>query len=202
MSLPEVFESTRRPLPLGEALAKVAAESAEAELESLPGEGVTLPFDMETQEQTQWCWAAVAVSVAHFYDPSDAVKQCDVANRVLNTNACCADPAACNDDNFLEDALAQVNHFRAPMVFEPLPFSGVENEVNNDHPLGCRIGWFGGGGHFVILHGAAVEQSGAAVKRWVAVADPLFGPSDYLINNFTSGYRQGQGEWTHSYFTE
>ena len=201
MSLPEVFERTRRPLGLAAALA-AAAESLDAGLATLPGQGVTLTFNMETQEQSQWCWAAVAVSVTMFYDTSDTVTQCRVANMVLNTNGCCSNPDPCNEDNFLEDALAQVNHFRAPLVFEPLPFSDVEGEINDGRPLGCRIGWFGGGGHFVIIHGVSVDQTSSAVNRWVAVADPLFGPSDYLINNFTSGYRQGEGEWTHSYFTQ
>lgn len=203
MSLPEMFERTRQPLGLAEALAKAAAETAEAGLESLPGEGSTLSFDMEKQTETQWCWAAVAASVARFYDSSDTVSQCEVASRVLNTTGCCADPAACNEDNYLENALAQVNHFRAPLVFEPLPFSDVEDEINAGCPLGCRIGWFGGGGHFVILYGVSTDQSGGSVKRWVAVADPdpHFGPSDYLINNFTSVYRN-KGEWTHSYFTQ
>lgn len=191
MSLPDVFKQSRTPLDL----AKVMAAAPEL----LPGTGTTLPFNMETQKQTQWCWAAVAVSLAQFFQNS--FTQCQVANLVLNTDVCCADPSECNQDNFLEDALSAVGHFR-DIVFEPLPFTDVNGEITSNRPLGCRIGWFGGGGHFVIIHGASVDGSGAAVKRWVAVADPLYGPSDYLINKFTSGYRQDTGEWTHSYFTQ
>lgn len=193
MSLPEVFEGTRKPLDLAGAMA--AAPS------TLPGAGKTLGFNIEMQEQTQWCWAAVAVSVARFYQPSNTLTQCRVANMVLGTNGCCSNPGPCNIDNYLEDALGAVAHYR-DIEPEPLPFSDVNGEITSDRPLGCRIGWFGGGGHFVVIHGASVDGSGAAVKRWVAIADPLYGPSDYLIQKFTSGYRQDTGEWTHSYFTQ
>lgn len=196
MSLPEVFERTRRPLGLAEVLA-AAAEAPD--VATLPGQGRTLPFNMEKQKQSQWCWAAVAVSVARFFQASSAFTQCRVANAELGTNVCCANPAACNFDHTLETALAQVGHFR-DVAHEPLPFSDVQGEINAARPLGCRIGWFGGGGHFVILHGASVASAGGTVKRWVAVADPLFGPSDYQLINFTGAYHQGEGEWTHSYF--
>jgi hypothetical protein len=193
MSLPDLFERTRLPLDLAGALTAAPA--------LLPGTGRSLNFNMETQERTQWCWAAVAVSVSRFYQPSSTFTQCRVANLELNTDVCCADLSACNLDNPLETALDKVGHFR-DIEFEPLPFADVESEITAVHPVGCRIGWFGGGGHFVVIHGASVDTGGAAMKRWVAVADPLYGPSDYLINNFTSAYRQGAGEWTHSYFTQ
>jgi len=199
MSLPELFERTRRPLGLPEALATTGGPPG-LNPAALAGQGRTLNFLMETQTQTQWCWAAVSVSVARFYVPSDEVSQCDVANMELGTDACCASPSACNVDNTLETALDRVGHFR-DIAFEPLPFSDVQAEIKAGRPLGCRVGWFGGGGHFVVIHGASVEAAGGSVRRWVAIADPLFGPSDYLLVDFTGGYRQGEGEWTHSYFT-
>ena len=30
----------------------------------------TLPFNMEAQTETNWCWAATATSVSHFYASS------------------------------------------------------------------------------------------------------------------------------------
>jgi hypothetical protein len=155
---------------------------------------------METQQQTQWCWAAVAVSVSKFYEASSTITQCRVANMVLGQNGCCANPAPCNVDNFLEDALGEAGHFNR-LDFD-LTFSDVDGEMRQGRPLGCRIGWFGGGGHFVVIHGTSTDASGGSFKNWVAVADPLYGPSDYLIDDFASAYRQGSGEWTHSYFTQ
>lgn len=184
----DLFQRTRRPLDLAQSVA-----------DTLPGIGLTLPFNMETQEQSQWCWSAVSVSVSKFYNPSSAITQCELASQELGAG-CCSNPSACNVDHTLETALQQVGHFN-DMMFFPLSFGETETEISSRRPLGCRIGWFGGGGHFVIIHGTAVETSGAFIKQWVAIADPKFGPSDYLIDDFTFSYRQGEGEWTHSYLT-
>jgi hypothetical protein len=192
MMFPDLFQRTRRPLTL------VQPQASSADL---PGTGVTLPFNMETQEQSEWCWSAVAVSVSRFYQPSSTITQCGLANLELNTDVCCADPSICNQQNTLETSLSQVGHFN-DMVFAPLTFDETDTEIDSQRPVGCRIGWFLGGGHFVIIHGIATQSSGGLIKQWVAVADPKFGPADYLIDNFTNAYRQGEGEWTHSYLTQ
>lgn len=190
---PDVFQRTRRPLSLAPPLLLP---------EALPGTGVTLPFNMETQEQSEWCWSAVAVSVSRFYQPSSTITQCGLANLELGggTDVCCVTPLACNQQNTLETALDQVGHF-SDMVFAPLTFQETDGEITGQRPLGCRIGWFQGGGHFVIIHGTSTESSVGFVKQWVAIADPKFGPADYLIDDFTNAYRQ-EGGWTHSYLTQ
>jgi len=188
---PNLFVRTRRPLSLPQPVTAAAA---------LPGTGVTLPFNMEAQEQSEWCWSAVAVSVSSFYQPASTITQCGLANLELGTDVCCVDPSTCNQQNTLETALDRVGHFN-DMVFAPLSFGETDTEIDSKRPLGCRIGWFLGGGHFVIIHGTSTESSGGFVKQWVAVTDPKFGPADYLIDDFTNAYRQGEGEWTHSYLT-
>ena len=194
-SLPEVFEQTRQPLdPAGNMVFNAAA---------IPGVGQTLSFNMETQLQTEWCWAAVAVSVARFYMPTNLIQQCHVANGEFGRDDCCGGGVftGCNIPHTLDTALCQVGHLSRPAEENSTLFPQVESEIMNQRPLGCRIGWFDGGGHFVVLHGASTDFSTGSPKHWVAVADPLFGPSDYLIDNFTDSYRQ-EGSWTHSYFTQ
>ena len=87
------------------------------------------------------------------------------------------------------------------MMDSPASFQDVQNEILNGRPLCCGIGWIVGGGHLVVLHGASTDNSGGVVKQWVAVADPKYGPSDYLVEDFTDAYRQGAGQWLTSYFT-
>jgi len=41
-----------------------------------------LNFPMQQQKETEWCWAAVAVSVAAFYQ-GVSPPQCDVVNKIL-----------------------------------------------------------------------------------------------------------------------
>ncbi len=42
-----------------------------------------LPYERQDQEQTQWCWAAVAASVAKYYDAETSWKQCTIVNAEL-----------------------------------------------------------------------------------------------------------------------
>lgn len=194
-SLPDVFEQTRQPLGLTDELGAGPL--------ALPGTGQTLNFIMQTQSQTQWCWAAVSVSVAGFYQPTSNLGQCQVVNEELGRDDCCGGGVftGCNIPFTLNTALSRVGHLRGQIVTNPTAFQDVDTEITNSNPLGCRIGWFGGGGHFVIIHGASTDTSGGFIKQWVAVADPLYGPSDYLVDDFTDAYRQ-TGRWTHSYFTQ
>jgi len=37
-----------------------------------------LDFEIQQQERTKWCWAAVAASVARYYDPLSTFTQCSI----------------------------------------------------------------------------------------------------------------------------
>ncbi|HEX8456083.1 MAG TPA: hypothetical protein VF656_02080 [Pyrinomonadaceae bacterium] len=93
MSLPELFERTRVRLKL------VVPHSV---LEVLPGVGITLPFVMQTQKREEWCWAAVSVSVAKFYNSQSPWRQCQLVNNQLGLANCCPSggPAECDQPWF------------------------------------------------------------------------------------------------------
>jgi hypothetical protein len=189
MSLPELFEKTRQNLDLTEEALAVAA----------PGSGTTLTFSMEDQEQEQWCWAAVAVSVSLFYDSSSGWIQCDLVNAEFNRSDCCSNggPTVCNKPWGLDRALTRTNNLNR-MAAGAATFQDVNTEIENGSPLGCRIGWPGGAGHFVVLHGYSASIGGSVIS--VEVADPIYGPSTYAFDNFRTSYRN-TGTWTHSYYT-
>ncbi len=71
-----------------------------------------LDFWMQHQQQTNWCWAAVATSVSHFFNPASTWTQCAVANGELNRNDCCGSGASgpCNVYGFLGSSLTRVGH--------------------------------------------------------------------------------------------
>src|SRR6266700_5017599 len=79
------------------------------------GCGNPLGFTMQTQQQTQWCWAAVSVSVNLYYDPTSGQTQCAVANTALGQTTCCNDgsTAQCNQPWFLYLALQIVGNLNA-----------------------------------------------------------------------------------------
>lgn len=157
------------------------------------------PFVMETQQQALWCWAAVARSVDHYYAPKSNSEQCGIARRVLRIRNCCASPSpgVCNRVARLEEALRVVGRFRAK-IRRHLDFDVVKAEIEEYGVVCVRIGWFGGGGHFVAIHGCRLSTSGV---RMVDVADPLFPECTMPFDEFVSAYKSavGGGRWTTTY---
>ncbi len=157
----------------------------------------TLPFGMEHQLQTEWCWAAVTSSVDHFFSAASSCTQCQLANDQLGQSTCCADGsnANCNCPWFLERSLGSVKHLRSYSAGS-VPFSDVTREIDQKVPLCARIGWSEGGGHFVAVYGYDEVNP----LQLVFVADPWWGVSQVPYDAFANQYR-GDGTWTHSYFT-
>ncbi len=166
-------------------------------LNELLGGWDRLSFTMQHQQQTQWCWAAVSTSVSHFYNPASTSTQCDVVNAELGQTTCCHDgsTSACNQPWYLDAALTRTGNLKS-WAGGSVPFSTVDHEIDALRPLGVRIGWSGGGGHFVILAG---YLEGAT--NYIGVEDPWYGSSDVAYDTFLTSY-QGTGSWTHTYYTE
>ncbi len=70
----------------------------------------------------------------------------------------------------------------------------MANEVDSGRLLGVRIGWSGGGGHFVLVEGYQVSPG------MVYVEDPISGAFDVSYDVFRTAY-QSTGSWTHTYRT-
>lgn len=153
-----------------------------------------LPFGMQPQLMSNWCWSAVGTSVALFYSASSGFTQCSLASAELG-GACCTDPNPCNQDWFLDSALLRVGHLQLFVAGAQL-LTTVQQAIDQDQPLGVRIQWAGGGGHFVVISGYD-EVAGV-----VTVEDPLnAGPLVVDYATFVSSYL-GAGFWSHSYFTQ
>jgi hypothetical protein len=154
-------------------------------------------FSVQTQLQSQWCWAAVSTSVAVFFG-STGWSQCQVAADELNPLDCCGADAStgCNIPWYLDTALQRVGHF-GRMDASSEPFTVVQGEINGGRPLGCRIQWVGGGAHFVALGGWSSATDGT---EYVDVYDPYYGFVQATYNSFVSSYRTSGDDWTHSYF--
>ena len=66
--------------------------------------------------------------------------------------------------------------------------------VDAGTPPCIRIGWSGGGGHFIGVYG--IEPTNLL---WVT--DPIYGQSLVSYTTLTGGTYQGNGTWTNTYFT-
>jgi len=156
----------------------------------------TLPFTMQPQKQTNWCWSAVATSTSHYYESQSRWEQCGVVNEELGVATCCDNGGddSCNQPWYLDRALQRVGRFGA-MSAEKAAWATLSQEVDARRPLCLRIGWNGGGGHFVVVSGydTAAEM--------IDVKDPFFGDSSVTYATFPDAYHTG-GLWTHSYMTQ
>ena len=155
----------------------------------------SLNFSMQSQTQTNWCWSAVSVSTSRFYNSASQWTQCSLANQQLGQTSCCNDgsTSGCNQTWYLDQALAETGNldaWQSGTVSQQI----LEGEIVRRLPIGVRIGWSGGGGHFVIVDGAT------AANTTVHVEDPIYGTSDIAYSTLASSY-QGSGSWTHTYFT-
>lgn len=183
--------------PLQPMALRVAAAAARA---GTPAATASLTgFTVQTQLQTQWCWAAVSTSVAVFYG-STQWTQCLVASAELRPLDCCGADASngCNQPWSLDTALTTVGHF-GRFVSSSSSFAVVQGEINADRPLGCRIQWADDdGAHFVALGGWSTGVDGT---EYVDVHDPYYGFVQKTYDGFVSSYRKSGDTWTHSYFT-
>ena len=157
-----------------------------------------LAFTMQAQQQTNWCWAAVSASVARFYQARTRWRrQCLVTSRELGQTCCPAgaNSGACNVPWYLDRALDRVGHLKS-WAGTQATMVQIQREIRAGRPLGARIGWMSGGGHFVVLSGSSMTAAG----DFVTVDDPFYGHSTLPLATFQSSY-QGSGNWTHSYWT-
>jgi hypothetical protein len=165
--------------------------------------GAASVFSIQTQQQIEWCWAAVAVSIDKYFNPASIATQCQVASDV--TGGGCCGPAAngnvCNQPEKLQDALRSVNRFRTDYTHS-LKFPEVKQEIDDGRPVAARIQWASGAkgtgeGHFVVIDGYRI-LSGASHLH---VSDPL-NPSCWVdFDEFTDNY-QGEGTWDASFLVE
>jgi hypothetical protein len=159
------------------------------------GTGTGIP--LQHQEQVEWCWAAIAVAIDKYFNPSSSLRQCDVANRVVRRDDCCGAGAGTTDCNVaekLQDALASIGRSRGAIP-QAYSFEEVQTEIDAGRPVCARIEWASGGAHFVALDGYRVLPSGA---QHIHVADPLNPPSEVDFDEFKSAYH-GEGTWTGTY---
>lgn len=156
-----------------------------------------LDFNMQRQTQSNWCWAATATSVSHYYWFFSHWTQCKVCNAELSRNDACSSPVpqACNVPWYLDRALSRTDNYVS--ITGTVTFAQIRSEIDAGRLLGARVEWNGGGGHFMVIYGYATVLG----IRYLDIDDPIYGKSHIMLSEFSSNY-QGSGTWTHTYFTK
>lgn len=151
-------------------------------------------YAVETQVQSLWCWAAVASSVAEFYERRGH-QQCLLATKVLRRDGCCTAPSTCNTMASLADALTAVESY-AGKSEGTVPLESIQRQIDFKRPVGIRIGRDDGTGHVVSVIGYDDESGDSCTLE---IGDPWTGRNFVRYGMLVSGY--GSGRWSHTYFT-
>ncbi len=152
---------------------------------------------IEMQQRSQWCWAAVAFNVDHYFSRNSTSTQCSIVREVLNLSRCCNDPVTyegCDVAEYLHKALGVVQRPYTPIA-RPLSFEEVQNEIDAHRPICVAISWRGGGGHFVIIAGYRVLKT---KRQELYVLDPRHEEGLLSYDEFRFIYRRA-GQWTFTY---
>lgn len=153
-----------------------------------------LPQFMQAQTETNWCWAASGASVGNLFYGTAAYTQCAIANTCQAKNSCCADPAACNQYGFLDQALQAARAYDGHAA-GACGLDVVQLRIDQGQPVGNRLAWNGGGAHFVM--GAGYNNDG----NTIVVQDPWYGTSTVDFASYPAAYHGG-ATWTDTYFTK
>jgi Papain-like cysteine protease AvrRpt2 len=166
-----------------------------------------LTFSIEHQDQDQWCWAAVTISICRFYKDQRWQHQCNLVNEILSSILggvdCCEDGASdnCNISFSLSDVLNTTGHL-VQLVQGVVSFEDLNQEIEvRQRPLAIRIVFSDFiTRHFIVVVGCMQTPDG---KQWVKVADPSQSTGNTTSIEYTSllnDYRPG-ATWDQSYFS-
>ena len=162
--------------------------------------------DLQMQQQTSWCWAAVGTSITLFFDAKNPLTQCALAGSVFKQapGFCCSDTNAagdqCNQYFDLSKVLTSTDTL-ANFAEATLPLQSIRAQINNAVPIAARIAWDSVRGHFVMVTGVGPDDPRGDNFTLVKIEDPsqsYYGSHFVPYATLVKGYR-GLGTWTHYY---
>ncbi len=137
-----------------------------------------MAFPMETQQESYWCWNAVAVSMEHYFDASSRLTQDEFAVQALGVPLADAD-----QPYYLQDALSKLHLLGEYLQSAYLTFEEIQQQLAAGLPVGVHIVWNEGGSHYVVITGYGVSPGG---NLQVSVSDPLLGDANEVVWDYDS----------------
>jgi hypothetical protein len=159
-----------------------------------PHETGFIPFVLQRKERSNWCWAAIAVSLGDYYGMG-RFTQCGVAAAVLGTSTE-ADSDAIDLSNrtaSLEDALLCVGCHVSWSPGRPA-LHDIAADIVHGRPVCVCLQWRSGDAHYVVLTGCTDHGE-------LTVEDPLHGSSLQQFGDFPNTYRCAGTVWRGVYWT-
>ncbi|BFV57553.1 papain-like cysteine protease family protein [Kitasatospora sp. CMC57] len=151
-----------------------------------------LNITMQSQQQTNWCWAASGNTIATWFGYSYSQNQfCNVAfNRSVNST-CPNNQATLGN---VQTALNWIGINSGSYVTGYLRNSTVQTEIDANRPIETRIQWSSGGGHMHVIYGYDTGNN------WVYWGDPWPSNNRYNWADYSYYVSNSSFSWTHSLY--
>ena len=156
-----------------------------------------LPVVHKFSRRSEWCWAASAQMVLHYY--SRNVSQCSLANSLFGRRICCLPFLSfmCNLPCLISkvDWLYKSFGINSSYNGNPISFPAIQSEINANQPIEVGFSWSKGGGHVAIIRGWEQDNKG----EWIRINDPSmklhqnYGGGLMLYSKLAKPY--GLGNW-------
>jgi hypothetical protein len=151
-------------------------------------------FEMERQRRRNWCWAAIAASLARHAGHCGWTQE-TVVRQTLKLSADLPEADLPDVAARLADALAVVGCYGHWSPGRP-SLARVLEEISAARPVAMRLRGRDGGSHFVLVTGYLDRG------RDVRVDDPLHGRSLQRFDTFPDGYRGRPAWWAETYWID
>ncbi|VAW70647.1 hypothetical protein MNBD_GAMMA09-3627 [hydrothermal vent metagenome] len=163
-------------------------------------EDVFIDLVVQQQQKAHWCWAALASSLADYYQTGDWTQEqiaLEIADRdsLLDKKMITITRGNTNVNTTLDKAL-RVSRCLSHWSPGKPSFERIQFEINLGRPLCMRIEWHAGDAHYAMLNGYDAKN------RYVLVKDPLHGDSRQAYKEFPRNYNNCGGVWTETYWTD
>jgi len=164
----------------------LAANVAAVDAVELPTRA-NLGLQLEPQQKSNWCWAAVALSIARQFGGGQVQSQCQLATLITGQPCCPANPAT---PIAFDDPIGNIP-FELPPVLQQVGFStpvtegwrnmAVARELvrstigGRGRPLAVKVFWSDrSSAHYVVID-AYIDDETVNADQIVSVVDPLYG---------------------------
>jgi hypothetical protein len=146
----------------------------------------------QSQQKSNWCWAATGNSIAAFYGRTYSQNQfCNLAFGNSQNATCPNNQATLAND---QQAFRSIGISAGSYISGTLAFNTLVTEIAAGRPVMTRIGWSSGGGHMMDIIG--YDSSDSTLEYY----NPWPDDPRYNYSSYTWYRSNSQFTWTHSLY--
>ena len=153
-----------------------------------------MPFPIEQQQETYWCWNAVSVSLNNYFTPTPPLTQDAFAVTALKVALADAD-----QPYYLSLALTDLKLLNGAPLAGFMTFSEIQAQLEANLPVCVKIAWNEGGFHYLVITGYQMSPAG---DPQVFISDPILLDGnvtiwdyDAFVFAYSPSYTVAEGTW-------